>query len=87
MKGIITMSENMSAIIGVVIGIVMAVWVYKVVNRHDGQLPWLWAVGAFTFFPLVATIAGFKYNETAMLGVGITGLCLVVVIIGSVAIS
>ena len=81
------MNEIMSGIIGALFGMMMAVWVYKVVNRHDGQRPWLWAVGAFTFFPLVATIAGFKYNETVMLGVGITGLCLVAAFIGLVVIS
>ena len=68
-----------SNIVSLVVAIALAVWVYKVVNRHSGQLPWLWAVGAFVFWPLVATIAGFKYDETAMKVVGIIGLCLIVV--------
>jgi hypothetical protein len=69
----------MSSIVALVVAIVMAVWVYKVVNRHGGQLPWLWAIGAFVFWPLAATVAGFKYDETAMKVVGIIGLCLIVV--------
>ena len=69
----------MGGIAGLIVAIVMAVWVYKVVNRHGGQLPWLWAIGAFVFWPLATTIAGFKYDETAMKVVGIIGLCLIVV--------
>ena len=64
----------MSNIIVLLVGIVMAVWVYKVVDRHDGQLPWLWAVGALVFWPLVTTIAGFKYDDLAIKVVGISGL-------------
>jgi len=39
------------------------------------------AVGhrSLVFRPLAATIAGFKYDETAMKVVGIIGLCLIVV--------
>ncbi len=68
-----------SGIIGLIISIAMAVWLYRVVNKHGGKLPWLWAAGAFVFWPLVATIAGFKYDETAMQLVGIVGLGLTVV--------
>jgi hypothetical protein len=68
----------MSGIIGLIISIVMAVWVYKVVNRHGGQMPWLWAIGALVIWPLVIAIAGFKYDEIAMKVVGITGLGLIV---------
>ncbi len=66
-------------IIVLIVTIWMAVWVYQVVNRHGGQLPWLWAIGTFVFWPLVATIAGLKYDETAIIVVGMTGLCLIVV--------
>ncbi len=66
-------------IIVLIISIAMAVRIYQVVNKHGGQLPWLWAAGAFVFWPLVATIAGFKYEETAMQLVGIVGLGLTVV--------
>ncbi len=66
-------------IIALVVAIGMAVWVYQVVNKHGGNLAWLWAIGAFVFWPLVATIAGYKYHETAMKVVGIIGLCLIVV--------
>jgi hypothetical protein len=69
----------MSSIVALVVAIVMAVWVYKVVHRHGGPLAWLWAIGAFVFWPLAATIAGFKYDETTMKVVGIIGLCLIVV--------
>jgi hypothetical protein len=69
----------MSGIIGLIISIVMAVWVYKVVNRHGGQVPWLWAAGTFVFWPLIATIAGFKFDETAIMVVGITGLFITLV--------
>ncbi len=69
----------MSGIVGLIISIAMAVWVYQVVNKHGGKLSWLWAIGTFVFWPLVATIAGFKYDETAIMVVGMTGLCLVVV--------
>ncbi len=69
----------MSIIISLVVAIGMALWVYQVVDRHGGGLPWLWAIGAFVFWPLTATIAGFKYNETAMKVVGIIGLGFVVV--------
>jgi hypothetical protein len=69
----------MSGIIGLIISIVMAVWVYQVVNKHGGQRPWLWAIGAFVFWPLIATIAGFKFDETAIMVVGITGLFITLV--------
>ncbi len=65
-------------IIGLIISIAMAVWLYQVVNRYGGKLPWLWAAGAFVFWPLVATIAGYKYDETAIMVVGLTGLILFV---------
>jgi len=68
----------MSGIISLVVAIGMALWVYQVVNKHGGKLPWLWAIGAFVFWPLTATIAGVKYNETAMKVVGIIGLVFVV---------
>ena len=71
----------MSSIVVLVSAIVMAVWVYRVVNRHGGELPWLWAIVTFMFWPLAATVTGFKYDETAMKVVGIIGLCLVVVYI------
>ncbi len=67
-----------SGIIGLIISIAMAVWVYQVVNKHGGKLPWLWAAGAFVFWPLVATIAGYKHDETAIMVVGLTGLILFV---------
>jgi len=66
-------------IIALVIAVVMAVWVYQVVNRHGGRLPWLWAVGALVFWPIVATIAGFKYDEIRMTVVGVIGLLAIVV--------
>jgi len=63
--------------------------IYQVVNGHGGKLPWLWAAGAFVFWPLVATIVGFKYDETAMQLVGCIGLGLtvlgIVLGVGSVA--
>jgi len=68
----------MGFIIGLIISIVMAAWIYEVVNRHDGKLPWLWAAGAFVFWPLIATIAGYKYDETTIMIVGMTGLILIV---------
>ncbi len=64
----------MTGLVGLIISIAMAVWVYQVVNKHGGKLPWLWAIGTFVFGPLVATIAGFIYDETAMQLVGIIGL-------------
>jgi hypothetical protein len=68
----------MGGIVGIIISIVMAVWIYQVVNRHGGKLPWLWAAGAFVFWPLVATIAGYKHDEASIMVVGIIGLCLFV---------
>ncbi len=68
-----------SGIIGLIISIAMAAWIYQVVNKRGGKLPWLWAAGAFVFWPLVATIAGLKYDETAIMVVGMIGLCLIVV--------
>ena len=65
-------------IVGLIISIAMAVWIYKVVNGYGGKLPWLWPIGAFVFWPLVATIAGIKYDETAIMVVGMTGLILFV---------
>ncbi len=70
-------SIMMSGIIGLIISIAVAVWVYQVVNKHSGKLPWLWAIGTFVFWPLVATIAGLKYDETAIAVVGMTGLFLI----------
>jgi len=72
-------------IIGLIISIWMAAWLYQVVNKNDGQLPWLWAAGAFMFWPLVSTIAGYKYEETAIMVVGMTGLILFVMGIVAVA--
>jgi hypothetical protein len=66
-------------IIVLIISIAMAAWIYQVVDRYGGKLPWLWAAGAFVFWPLVATIAGYKYEETAMQLVGGIGLGLTVV--------
>ena len=68
----------MGGIAGLIVAIVMAVWVYKVVDRHGGELPWLWAIGAFVFWPIIATIAGIKYDEAAIMVVGSMGLCLIV---------
>ena len=68
-----------SNIIALVVATVMAVWVYEEVNSHGEQRPWMWAIGAFVFWPLIATIAGFKYDETALKMVGITGLFITIV--------
>jgi hypothetical protein len=68
----------LSGIVGLIVALVMAVWIYLVVKKHDGQLPWLWATGAFVFWPLVITVAGFEYNETVMKVVGIISMCLIV---------
>ena len=68
----------MSGIVGLIIAIVMAVWIYQVVNSHSGRWPWLWAIGAFVFWPIVITIAGFEYDEFAMKVVGVSGLGLTV---------
>jgi len=73
-----------SGIIGLIISIAMAVWVYQVVNKHGGKLPWLWAIGALVFWPLVATLAGSRYDETAIMVVGLTGLILIVMFIVAV---
>ncbi len=66
-------------IVALIVAIVMAVWVYEEVNSQGGQRPWLWAIGAFVFWPLIATIAGFKYEQTALKMVGITGLFITIV--------
>ncbi len=66
------------SIIVLIVTIVMAVWIYQVVNRRGGKLPWLWAAGTFVFWPVVITIAGIKYDETAMQLVGCIGLGLTV---------
>ncbi len=65
-------------IIVLIISIVMAQWIYQVVNRHGGKLAWLWAAGTFVFWPVVILIAGIKYDETAMQLVGGIGLGLTV---------
>jgi hypothetical protein len=64
----------MVGIVVLIVTIVMAVWIYQVVNRHGGKLPWLWAAGAFVFWPVVITLAGLKYEENAMQIVGLIGL-------------
>ncbi len=69
----------MSGIVALIVAIVMAMWVYQVVNGHGGRLPWLWAIGAFVFWPIFATIAGYKYDEITMMVAGIIGLLLIVV--------
>ncbi len=68
----------MSGIIGLIVTIVMAVWIYQVVNRHDGKLPWLWAAGTFVFWHVASLFAGIKYDEYAMQVVGCIGLGLTV---------
>ena len=67
----------MVGIVVLIVTIVMVVWVYQVVDRHGENLPWLWAIGTLVFWPLVATIAGIKYNERAIMVVGMIGLCLI----------
>ncbi len=66
----------MGGIVWLIISIWMAVWIYQVVNKHGGKLPWLWAAGTFVFWPVVIIIAGYKYDETAIMLIGIIGLCL-----------
>ncbi len=61
-----------------IVAIWMAVWIYQVVNRHDGKLPWLWSAGTFVFWPVVILFAGIKYDEYAMQVVGCIGLGLTV---------
>ncbi len=69
----------MVGIVVLIVSIVMAVWIYQVMDKHGEKLPWLWAAGAFVFWPLVAIIAGLKYNERAIMVVGMIGLCLTLV--------
>lgn len=69
----------MGSIVGIVIGIGMAVWVYNVLSTRGVQLPWLWAIGTALIWPVFVTIVGFKYNEAAMKIVGIVGLVILVV--------
>ncbi len=64
----------MVGIVVLIISIAMAVRIYHVVNRHGGKLPWLWAAGAFVFWPVVIIIAGIKYEENEMQVVGLIGL-------------
>ena len=68
----------MVGIVVLIVTIVMALWIYQVVNRHGGKLPWLWAAGTFVFWPVVITTTGFIYDEIAMKVVGIIGLGLTV---------
>jgi hypothetical protein len=68
----------MSGIAGIIVALVMAVWIYLVVKKRGGQMPWLWAAGALVFWPLVITIAGFEYDDFAMKVVGVSGLGLTV---------
>ena len=70
-----------SGIVWLIISIWMAVWIYQVVNKHGGKLPWLWAAGAFVLWPLVITIVGFKYDKTAMSVTGLIGLGFVVLVV------
>ena len=72
----------MGSIVGIIIGIAMAFWVYNVVNSRGGQLPWLWAIGTVVIWPIFVTIVGFKYNETAMKIVGCIGLAIIVLSAG-----
>ena len=65
-------------IVVLIVTIAMAAWIYQVVNRHEGKLPWLWAAGTFVFWPVVILFAGIKYDETAMQLVGCIGLGLTV---------
>jgi hypothetical protein len=68
----------MVSIVVLIVTIVMAVWVYQVVNRQGGKLPWMWATGTFVFWPVVILFAGIKYDDTAMQLVGCIGLGLTV---------
>ncbi len=65
-------------IVVLIVSIVMAVWIYQVMDKHGGKLPWLWAIGAIVFWPVVILFAGFKYDDTAIMVVGMTGLILFV---------
>lgn len=75
----------MGGVVGLIIGIAMAVWVYQVVNRHNGAMPWLWAIGTVLIWPVFVTAVGFKFNESAMKVVGIIGLVIIVLGIGLLA--
>lgn len=66
----------MSSVVGLVIGAILAVWVFQVVSKKNGQVPWLWAIGTFLLPAVFVTIAGFIYNETAMKIVGIVMIVL-----------
>ena len=68
----------MTGIVGLIVTLAMAVWIYLVVKKHGGQMPWLWAIGALVFWPLFITVAGFEYDETVMKVVGIISMCLTV---------
>ncbi len=68
----------MVGIVGLIISIAVAVWIYQVVNKHGGKLPWLWAAGAFVFWPVAIIIAGIKYDEITMQVVGLITLGLII---------
>ncbi len=68
----------MVGIAGLIISIAVAVWIYQVVNKHGGKLPWLWAAGAFVFWPVAILFAGIKYDEITMQVVGLIGLGLTI---------
>ncbi len=68
----------MSGIAGLIISIAMAAWIYQAVNKHGGKLPWLWAAGAFVFWPVVIIIVGIKYDEITMQVVGLIALGIII---------
>ena len=65
-------------IIVLIISIAMAVRIYQVVNKHGGKLPWLWAIGAFVFWPVVIITVGIKYDEITMQVVGLIALGIII---------
>jgi len=68
----------MVGIVGLIISIAVAVWIYQVVNKHGGKLPWLWSAGAFVFWPAVIIIVGIKYDEITMQVVGLIALGIII---------
>ena len=68
----------MVGIVVLIVTIAMAAWIYQVVNKNGGKLPWMWAAGTFVFWPVAILFAGIKYDEYAMQVVGCIGLGLTV---------
>ncbi len=67
-------------ILGIVLGIAFAWWVYKIVDAAGGSAVW-WALGTFIIWPPFCLAAGLRFRATGLIVAGGVGLLWIVLMI------